>query len=171
MAMDLEEHELRLLAALPQLIGGAMAAAGRSGPFGTGKELMTASMAVLEGARSFPENALLRAILPDASPGADRGAQRDEAAKTRDWAMQHVREKGANTSEAMIAMVLEDAAEASAILSRMDAQEAGEYRQWAMQIAERVAQAATEGGFLGFGGERLSAREQQLLDQLRTVLG
>jgi hypothetical protein len=40
-----------------------------------------------------------------------------------------------------------------------------------MSIAEKVAMSATEGGFLGFGGERLSANEKQLLDELSLALG
>ena len=40
-----------------------------------------------------------------------------------------------------------------------------------MAIAEKVANASTEGGFLGFGGERLSAPEKALLTQIHEALG
>ena len=38
-------------------------------------------------------------------------------------------------------------------------------------IGEKVAQASTEGGFLGFGGERVSEGERQFLSKLDAALG
>ena len=38
-------------------------------------------------------------------------------------------------------------------------------------IAARVAEAGTEGGFLGFGGEKVSAAEKATLDRLASALG
>jgi hypothetical protein len=56
-------------------------------------------------------------------------------------------------------------------VSKASAAEAEEYRQWAMSVAEKVANAATEGGFLGFGGERVTAAEKSLIDDIRKSLG
>ena len=40
-----------------------------------------------------------------------------------------------------------------------------------MAAAQAAADAAKEGGFMGFGAEQVSAGEQQMLDQVRAVLG
>jgi hypothetical protein len=40
-----------------------------------------------------------------------------------------------------------------------------------VEIAQDAADAAKEGGFMGFGAEQVSAGEQRMLDQLRTTLG
>jgi hypothetical protein len=40
-----------------------------------------------------------------------------------------------------------------------------------LAAAQAAADAAKEGGFLGFGAERVSAGERQMLDQVRAVLG
>ena len=40
-----------------------------------------------------------------------------------------------------------------------------------MAVAEKVAMASTEGGFLGFVAERVSADEKQLLNELEEALG
>ncbi len=48
---------------------------------------------------------------------------------------------------------------------------AGEYKAFLMQVADKVAKAAKEGGFLGFGGELVSAEEKQALSDLSGVLG
>jgi hypothetical protein len=40
-----------------------------------------------------------------------------------------------------------------------------------MAAAKRVAEAAREGGFLGFGGTLVSEREQEALEELAGKLG
>ena len=39
-----------------------------------------------------------------------------------------------------------------------------------LAVAEKVANAAKEGGFLGFGGERVSAGEKALIDNIKSAL-
>ena len=60
---------------------------------------------------------------------------------------------------------------AALLAAKASATEAEEYRQWALSIAEKVANAATEGGFLGFGGERVTPAEKSLIDDIRKALG
>ena len=45
------------------------------------------------------------------------------------------------------------------------------FRGWLVVAAQAAADAAKEGGFMGFGAEQVSAGEQAMLDQLRGVLG
>ena len=45
------------------------------------------------------------------------------------------------------------------------------YKKWLLGIAGKVANAATEGGFLGFGGERVSAAETAAINELASSLG
>ena len=40
-----------------------------------------------------------------------------------------------------------------------------------MRIGEKVAMAASEGGFLGFGGEQVSVEEKQALARISQALG
>jgi len=49
--------------------------------------------------------------------------------------------------------------------------EAEAFTSWLMRAAQSAADAAKEGGFLGFGAVRVSEGEQQMLDQLRAALG
>jgi hypothetical protein len=49
--------------------------------------------------------------------------------------------------------------------------EAAAFRRWLVAAAQAAADAAKEGGFMGFGGEQVSAGEQQMLDQVRAALG
>ena len=50
-------------------------------------------------------------------------------------------------------------------------EEAEAFRRWLLAAAQAAADAGKEGGFLGFGAERVSAGERGMLDQVRAVLG
>jgi hypothetical protein len=49
-------------------------------------------------------------------------------------------------------------------------EEAEAFRRWLLAAAQAAADAGQEGGFLGFGGEQVSAGEQRMLDQVRAAL-
>lgn len=170
MALNLTEDELQLLATLPQAIGSAVAFAGRSGLFGTGKELFASGQALMAGLKDYPGNELIQAIVPD--PGAaDKHAELEQARRTRDWASARMKAKGIGSAEQLTAQTLQDAREAAQLLgSKVDPITASQYRTWALGVAEKVAMASTEGGFLGFGGTRLSDPEKALIEQIKTAL-
>ena len=50
-------------------------------------------------------------------------------------------------------------------------EEAEEYRQFILRLADVVAHAHKEGGVLGIGGKEVSAEEQAALDRLSSTLG
>lgn len=170
MALSLTPEQQQLLASLPHTIGSAMAFAGKSGIFGTGKEMFTNSEALLEGMRLYPNNELIRSILPDPQ-AADRSAEIAEMRATRDWMQSRIRDKQVNSQEKLVDMAVADASEANNLLMTLDPAVAAEYRQWVLGAAEKVAMASSEGGFLGFGGEQFSEGERKLLDQLKNALG
>jgi hypothetical protein len=49
-------------------------------------------------------------------------------------------------------------------------EEAAEYRQFVLRVADVVAHAHKEGGVLGIGGKEVSEQEQAVLDDLATLL-
>jgi hypothetical protein len=57
------------------------------------------------------------------------------------------------------------------VTARATAEEAEAFRGWLLVAAQAAADAGKEGGFLGFGGEQVSAGEQRMLDQVRAALG
>ena len=60
----------------------------------------------------------------------------------------------------------------SAIVSaKATAEEAAAFKQWLLTTAQDAADAAKEGGFLGFGAVQVSEGEQSMLEQLRVTLG
>ena len=57
------------------------------------------------------------------------------------------------------------------VSSKATAEEAAAYKQWLLTSAQGAADAAKEGGFMGFGATQVSEGEQKMLDQLRTTIG
>jgi hypothetical protein len=59
----------------------------------------------------------------------------------------------------------------SAILDAKAPEDAPAFKGWLRDISTKVADAATEGGFLGFGGEKVSDAEKATLSDISKALG
>jgi hypothetical protein len=57
------------------------------------------------------------------------------------------------------------------VSSKATAEEAAAFKQWLLACAQAAAEAAKEGGFLGFGATQVSEGEQKMLDQVRSAIG
>jgi hypothetical protein len=67
--------------------------------------------------------------------------------------------------------ILDELGEVNRIVSEKAAPEdAAALRDWLLAAAQEAANAAKEGGFMGFHAERVSEGEQRMLDRLREVL-
>ncbi len=79
-----------------------------------------------------------------------------------------VREAGGNIG----ALASERLREAVAIVqAKATAGETDAYKRFVMTVAQAVAGAHKEGGFLGIGGKQVSDAENQALDEISTALG
>jgi hypothetical protein len=67
--------------------------------------------------------------------------------------------------------ILDELAAVNGILNdKATAEEADAVREWLIAAAQEAANAAKEGGFLGFHAERVSTGEQEMLDRLKEKL-
>ncbi len=57
------------------------------------------------------------------------------------------------------------------VTAKATAEEASAFGDWMVAAAQAAADAAKEGGFLGFGAERVSQREQDMMDRVRASVG
>jgi hypothetical protein len=68
--------------------------------------------------------------------------------------------------------ILDELSRANAIVgAKATPAEAEAFREWIMECAQRAAEAAKEGGFMGFRAEQVSQGEKDMLAQLRAALG
>lgn len=162
------EEEQLLLTNTPSLIGSAMAFVEGSG-LGTIKELFANAKTFIGGAKAFPDNEIIVGILPNLE---DRKEAMAKAKNFREKSMARLKEKGIDSHEKLQQQLIADCKAVSVLLTdKATAEEATEYKEWAMSVAENVAKAAKEGGFLGIGGVRISDSEKQIFADIAQALG
>ena len=151
-------NEWHTLRDSPYLIGLATLVAGASG-LGSVRESMAIARGIIEGQSS--ELALVRDLTNNAEMQEAQSSMRDRLGGL-----------DANLSKDRLkSLALERAAAVSSLLdSKGSAEDSSAVRRWLYGIADKVANAAKEGGFLGFGGTRVSEDEQAFLTDLRTAL-
>jgi hypothetical protein len=151
------DQEWANLRETPQAMAAAMSLAGASGFGGTVKEAFTLASALTTA--QHDSNELIRevSVLDEAKAGST--GLREQLSKVRD-----------PTPESIQTMALDSIEGSIGILSAKSVENLGPYKSWIKSIAVRVAEAAKEGGFLGIGGERVSANERAFLERIDAVL-
>lgn len=154
------EEEIFLLSNTPTMIGTVMSFAEGSG-LGTVKELLASSKTLIGGIKKYPDNAIITGVLP-----------MSKTKEMRQKSISRLKERQIVSSDMLFDQLIEDAKKVSGILSeKATDKEATEYKEWAMSVAENVAKAAKEGGFLGMGGTRISDSEIKAFEQIAVALG
>ena len=155
-------EEWKDLCDTPHLVGLAIALSGASGITGTIKETFASSLAVAEGQKSDRE--LIRALCATEEIQAAQSGVRESlmALKADEFAV---------VQQKLATLALDRARAAIAALQAKAPEDVAAYRSFIAALAERVAEAAKEGGFFGIGGERVSAGEKQMLAKLEEALG
>lgn len=154
-------EEWHLVLASPMLVSMAVTLGDPSGLWGTIKESMAGATSLAKAGKDPAAGALARAILADFETADGRSAARD--ALKADLS-------GKPPAEMKVAILSKLAALNSLLLTKAPA-EAGAFKDWLKGIATKTAEAATEGGFLGFGGVRVSDEEKATLDEIAAALG
>ena len=140
------------------LVGFATAMASPSG-LGTIKELFAISQGIIQNQSS--EIPLIRDLTST--------SEMQEAQTSLKQSLGGVQAKP--TPQDLQRRALDQAQAAIACLqAQASPQETDAYRKMVYGIAEKVANAAREGGFLGLGGTLVSKEERAFLDQLRSTL-
>ncbi len=152
-------EEWTQLRILPSLVSGGVSAADPGGLIGAFKEA-TAGMKAMYESLQQSNIELMKALFEDHSRPdmPDPKALLGEGARDQ----QIANFKAAVGAQIDQAMKLLDQKALPA--------EALAYKQMLMQVAERAANAAKEGGFLGFGGVKVSEAEQSYLNELGKML-
>lgn len=139
--------------------GAAIVAASPSGVTGLVAEMGAIVKGVREEVSKQPRTPLLEAIAADLVAGPPEGLKQDDQGRVT------------NMEEA-VERSLEGVRQALWLVdSKTSPDDAQSYRAMLRTIAQRVAEAAKEGGFLGIGGEQVSDKEREVLAQLDEMMG
>jgi hypothetical protein len=157
---DFSAEQWHTIREVPHLVVISMAAAGASGLIGSLKEAFAPAGAMIEAIKS--DNSLLQDVCNKDEMRAAVDALKEEA-KASDFASvrDHFRDAAKSRAREAIAILKEKATPADVTA----------YSDFLLELADRVANAAKEGAFLGFGGERVSEPERALLAELADALG
>jgi hypothetical protein len=154
-------EEWTLLRLTPSLVAGGMAAADPSGLFSSVKESFAGAKTMAEAFKTNGGLELFSALAADRSiPGMpDPKSMLGEG--TREQQMAHLK-----------AAVLERVkSTATLVAAKATPAEAQAYKAMLVSVAEQAANASKEGGFLGFGGVRVSDKEQAFIAEVKAAAG
>jgi len=143
------------------MAGIAVSAAEPSGLWGTLKESMVAGRALIEAKGDANANELIKAVASDFETSAGRAAAREGLQATL---------AGSKPGEIKIKAVAA-VRDAAALVDAKAPDDAAVFKAWLRHISQGVAEASTEGGFLGFGGVRVSDAEKATLTEISSALG
>jgi hypothetical protein len=158
---DFSAEQWQALRNAPQLVALATAAAGNSGLLGSISEGMALASTMAETLRG--QQPLLKEIFT-----------KDEMLAAQDHIksmLKSVTDKSALNSSLQKAASDAVTAALAALTTKGATTDADAYRALLTGIGEKIANASKEGGFLGFGGERVSEGERQFLAQLNALTG
>jgi hypothetical protein len=144
----------------PILAGLAITAADPGGLVSAVKESAAMARALKDAAAAAGEGALVTEIAEAYREAADRDAASDAVKAMA---------KGQSPEALLSAAVARLGAVMRTVESALPEQ-AGAFRAFLLDVAQKTAEASREGGFLGFGGERVSEAERRALDQIAAVL-
>lgn len=151
----LSEQDWTTIRNTPHLVALAVMTAGRSGLLGSMQEAMTAAKTFFDASQGT--NELFKEI-----------ASQESMSKVRDELKAKMSEL---SPESLERSAVSGIHAALAIIRRNgSAEDEAAYKTWLTDIAERIANAAKEGGFLGFGGERVSEAEKAVIAKIEAAI-
>jgi broad specificity phosphatase PhoE len=154
---DFSADEWTRLKRAPFIAGMAISLADPGGPIELVKETAATLKTVRDAAESGGRGELIDAVAQEAVADA----------RQRENPLKDFKAKGALAGQEIV----EELTEVNRIVSeKATAEEAEAYRDWLQAAAQEAANAAKEGGFMGFRAERVSEGEQRMLDKLAEVL-
>jgi hypothetical protein len=155
---DFTDAEWERLGRAPLVVAMAISLADPGGPLETFKESSAALRTLAEAARDGGYGEFVQSVAQDVAARAQR----------RQTPLGDFKPDRGNARQEVLA----ELRTVNALLQqKATPEELAEFREWLRTAAQRAALAATEGGFLGFGGERVSEREQQMLETIGRIFG
>jgi hypothetical protein len=153
-------EEWKQLLESPMLASMAVTAAEPSGLWGLLKETFAAGGTLARAKTDAGANELIKAVVADFDTAEGRSAARDGL---------QARLKGSKPAEVK-AKAIDGLRQVAALLDAKAPSDAAAFKGWLQGMSQHVAEAASEGGFLGFGGVQVSDAEKATLAEITTAL-
>ena len=156
--MSFSDGEWNQLMTAPEVAAFYISLSSPSNMFGVVKEMMASTNQIVEAIRNLSGNSLVNEVASDIKLRVDQGIKIDSPVIT-------------GTPETREEACLEFFRDLSTLLSQKAPDQEEGFEKWVFTAAKKASEAATEGGFMGFGGEKVNAAEQDALKKLALALG
>ena len=153
-------EEWQQLLESPMLASMAVTAAEPSGLWGMLKESFAAGGTLARVRTDAGANELIKAVVVAFESAEGRGAARDGL---------QARLQGSKPAEVKDRAIA-GLRQVAALLDAKAPEDAAAFKTWLQSIGQHVAEAAKEGGFLGFGGVQVSNAEKATLAEISSAL-
>src|SRR5499427_8955563 len=154
-------EEWKLLLESPMMTSMALTAAEPSGLWGMLRESFASASELAKAASDPGANPLVKAVASDFTTSEGRSTARDDL---------KAKLTGSKAADIKIKSI-ESLKQVSTLLDTKAPVDAAAFKGWLCQIGEHVAEAAEEGGFMGFGGVKVSEAERATLSDISRALG
>lgn len=155
---DFSAEEWKLLLDVPPAVGTAVMHAGKSG-LGTAKESLAMVNSIMRADTQF-SGELVRSLTEARCKNGERSEIETLGSPYAGQAPEDILRDTLKRCRQVVALLAKKVSE----------EEANEYVDWTLEVGENVAAAAKEGGFLGIGGERVSAEEKKAMSAIEKAL-
>ena len=152
--------EWKLIMGSPLLAGRAVTLAEPNGLWGVFKESLASGRALLSAKSDTDAGELAKAIVAEMESSEGRGEARETLRA------ELAGKSPADARQSILAMLTRVAE----IIDAKAPAEAPAFKTWLSHVAETAAEAASEGGFMGFGGTQVSAAEKATLTDVSKAL-
>ncbi len=162
---DFTPNEWQSVMEAPVLTSMYVVLASPSGPIGVVKEMTALAKSVVEAGAEWTANPLINDMIAEVKG-------RSQAGQNADAEQQEIMRLSAKSpQEAQTEVLTKLKASLATVSAKTSGEELDGFNRWLMDLATKTAQAAKEGGFLGFGGKAVSDEERKALADLATTLG
>ena len=155
---DFTPTEWQQLLKAPGWASIAVVAASPSGPVGVVKEMFAAGKVIAEVKVGGNPNPLITALVNDLATSDGRKLGQPT-------------EVGGKTPDEIRKLAVDSLKQVASLVDGKAGADADGFKRWIATLAQRVAAAAKEGGFLGIGGTAINEKETAALSDIGAALG
>ena len=159
---DYTQDQVEKLMAAPMLVSMYIMGSALSGPIGLVKEMMAGVNTAINAAKAATADSVLHSLFSEENMKLQQNKMQQETKEST---------AGAQNMDQAKAKMLGDVQNCIYIISTKGSpDEIAAYKQLLVQVAENVANAAKEGGFMGMGGTLVSDAEKTAISDIQKAV-
>ncbi|TAH48673.1 MAG: hypothetical protein EYC68_20415 [Chloroflexota bacterium] len=159
---DYTQDEVEKLMAAPMLVSMYVMGSSLSGPVGLVKEMMAGVNTAMKAAKDSSPDSVLTALFSEENMKQQQNKMQQETKESTQGAQ--------NMDEAKKKMMDELKGSLAIISAKGSPEEVAAYKKLMVDVAENVANAAKEGGFMGIGGTVVNDAEKTAISDIQNLV-